>query len=68
MRTSQKGENVTNNKQTLGFSYMMQILGATVWLLCTDGVDIDVDLHGRLYFNFPAVLRADVLLFPEKLK
>lgn len=67
-RTSEKGENVTNNKQTLESSYMMQILGATAWLLCIDGVDIDVDLHGRLYFNFTAVLRADVLLFPEKHK
>lgn len=39
-----------------------------MWLLCIDGVDIDVDLHGRLCFNFPAVLRADVLLFAEEHK
>lgn len=47
----------SEKEKTFQFSDMTQ----TVWLLCIDGLDIDADLHGRLYFNFPAVLRADVL-------
>lgn len=31
-------------------------------------VDIDVNLNERLHFNFPAVLRADVLLSAVKPK
>lgn len=47
---------------------MMQIYGATVCFFCIYVVDIDANLNERLHFNFPAFLRADVLLSAVKPK